>query len=293
MTFASVRRWVAEAALARLGRFGNDGMLILVGEKYEIVGQVQDRMERIIRRAKQLLAAFLRGEPLSSSLIRAAINLAHCDTYYRIGRLDERFGSPHAAEVRELRRLIEVTDFRQLVATDSCLLNPVFGEGSMMLGGADADLLVDDLLIEVKTTAMLKIRTEDWRQIIAYAALNEHFPIGGGRDRVAIRRLGFYFSRYGYLASWGLEELVDPATFAAFAEWLRDYACEAHAHRLARRAELVRKMAETMYGKRHRTQHVPAIEAHRNGAQRRMGRSRTSTRLKVAIKSKRASIRLR
>lgn len=100
----------------------------------------------------------------------------------------------------------------------------------------------------MKTTATLKIRTEDWRQLIAYAALNEHFPIGGGERPMAIRRVGFYFSRYGYLASWPLAELVDPVKFTGFAAWLRYYATEAHVRRTARRIsareELARRLAE-------------------------------------------------
>jgi hypothetical protein len=99
------------------------------------------------------------------------------------------------------------------------------------------------LLIDVKTTATLRIRTEDWRQLIGYAALNAHFPIGGGAGPVLIRRVGFYFSRHGYLVSWPLTELVDQAKFTAFAAWLRDYATAAHAQRLARRAKVAQERA--------------------------------------------------
>jgi len=161
-----------------------------------------------------------------------------------------------------------------------------------MLGGADADLLLDDLLVDVKTTATLKIRTEDWRQLIAYAALNEHFPIGGGERPMAIRRVGFYFSRYGYLASWPLAELVDPVKFTGFAAWLRDYATEAHvrrtARRIAARAALARNVAEWQ-------QRQHSCKAKRDGpmrASRRQAvktepakaRARTSKRKRVARK---------
>jgi hypothetical protein len=105
---------------------------------------------------------------------------------------------------------------------------------------ADADALLDDLLLDVKTTRTLKIRTEDWRQLLAYAALNVHFPIGGGRKR-RIRRIGFYYSRHGYLVSWPLAEVVDSMQFARFADWLRKYAVGLHTQRLARRARANKK----------------------------------------------------
>lgn len=263
MAFATSRRWVAEHALVLIGELAEEGALVVVGEEFQAAKEVRERMERIIRRAKKTLAEFLAGEPLSIALVRAAINLAHCDTYYRIGRLDQRFGNPHRAQIEELRRLIEVADLQSLTATDRCFLNPVFGEGSVMLGGADADLLIDDLLVDVKTTATLKIRTEDWRQLIGYAALNEHFPIGGGEQPVAIRRVGFYFSRYSYLASWPLVELVDAAKFTAFGAWLRDYAMDTHARRLARRAEFEREAAEWLEKEERRQQRERARKARR------------------------------
>jgi hypothetical protein len=144
------------------------------------------------------------------------------------------------AQVSELRRLIQAVDWKGINANRVCLLNPHFGDGSKLMGGADADALLDDRLLDVKTTRTLKIRTEDWRQLLAYAALNVHFPIGGGRKR-RIRRIGFYYSRHGYLVSWPLAEVVDSMQFARFADWLRKYAVGLHTQRLARRARANKK----------------------------------------------------
>jgi hypothetical protein len=235
--FAVARPWIAERAHEQISAYGDAGILLPAGEEWLSSGQIRDRMAQIIRRAQRLLAAFVAGEPLSYSLIRSSINLAHCDPYYRAGRIDERFGKPLPSQVTELARLIEVTDWAALRAERVCLLNPKFGNGSIMIGGADADLLLDDMLIDIKTTATLKIRTEDWRQILGYAALNLHFPIGDGERPVAIRSVGFYFSRHAYLASWPLTELVDMPKFAAFAAWLRDCITEKHEQRVACRAQ--------------------------------------------------------
>jgi hypothetical protein len=239
--FAVTRTWVAERAHRQLVDYGRDGMKIWTGKGMLDAGEVCESMGRFVRRAQQLLAEFLAGEPLSTALLRAALNLAHCDPFYRVGLIDERFGKPTAAQVQELKRLMAAVDWSQFQAKRICLLNPTFGAGSPMIGGADADLLLDDLLVEVKTTSTLKIRTEDWRQLIAYAALNEHFPIGDGKRRVPIRRLGFYFSRHGYLVTWPLAELVDQQKFIAFAAWLRTYIRKIHAARLARRKRVRQK----------------------------------------------------
>jgi hypothetical protein len=57
--------------------------------------------------------------------------------------------TPYFDEPR-LRRLIAATDLECFRAKSICLLIPGFGEGSRLIEGADADLLVDDLLIEPK-----------------------------------------------------------------------------------------------------------------------------------------------
>lgn len=226
--------WVAESAHGKISEYGDAGILLVSGHRLLPSGQIRDSMARYIRRARRLLTQFIAGAPVTADLARAAMNLAHCDVFYRAHKIDERFGKPSVAQIDELLRLIEAVDWSQLRAERICLLNPRFGEGSTFIGGADADLLLDDTLIDVKTTASLRIRVEDWRQLIGYAALNEHFPIGGGSDPMPLRRIGFYFSRFGYLASWPIAELVDMNRFAAFAAWLRAYAHKMHTEDVAR-----------------------------------------------------------
>lgn len=237
--FAASRQWVAESALRLVNELDNNDLVMLGHDypgDYRPALQIKRRMAAIVADARARVASFVAGARLSDALIVSAINLAHCDIYYRVGRLDERFGKPMRAQVSELRRLIQIVDWRRISASRVCLLNPHFGDGSRFVGGADADALLDDLLLDVKTTGTLKIRTEDWRQLLAYAALNTHFPIGGGKRRRRIRRIGFYFSRHGYLVSWLLSDVVDSERFAKFAEWLRNYAEGLQAQRLARKA---------------------------------------------------------
>jgi hypothetical protein len=236
--FAITAPWIAEKAHRTVSQYGDTGMLLLVGNEYLFSGAVRDRMARQICEAKRLVAKFVTGGPLTDDLIRATINLAHCDPFYRAGRIDERFGRPMAAQVDELRNLIEIVDWSLLKAQRLCLLNPAFGEGSAIVGGADADLLLDDTLIDIKTTSNLQLRADDWRQLLGYAALNAHFPIGSGSDPVTIRNIGIYFARHGLLTTWPIDQLVGFEKFKAFTVWLRDYVLRAHAGRLASRRAL-------------------------------------------------------
>jgi len=78
--------------------------------------------------------------------------------------------------------------------------NPIF-DRSGDLGGADADLVVDGTLLELKTvkTPVLN-KTTVW-QILGYL-------LADTSDRHRIRKVGWYFSRHGYLWRLPVEELL-------------------------------------------------------------------------------------
>jgi hypothetical protein len=90
MPFAQPKTWAAEIALAKL-RQGRS-TLVQVGEEFEDAADIASRMNLMILEAQLELARFVAGKPVSPKLIRCALDLAHCDLYYRRGQLAERFG---------------------------------------------------------------------------------------------------------------------------------------------------------------------------------------------------------
>jgi hypothetical protein len=231
---AITSRWVAEAAANLAEDFGE--ALPIETAKGRLssaeVARVAGRMRRYIAEAQQRVEGFVRNGRLTDDLIRTVIRLAQCDMFYRALQLDPQFGRVTVLQVRELRALLGLVKSANWRAKQHCLLNPNFGKGSMLIGGADADVLIDDLLIEVKTTAVLEIKATDWRQLFGYAALNEHFPIGDDGVRRPIRRLGVYFARYGLLHTWSIEEIVSRKDFGQLARWLRDHLRETRRQRI-------------------------------------------------------------
>ena len=92
----------------------------------------------------------------------------------------------------------------------------------LVAGGvkADADLIVDDLLIDIKTsrermTPLLPL--QDFCQLMGYFALTSL----EGTHR--IRRLGIYHARYGYLFEFPVPRArAGPGGRSAFLEWFRN-----------------------------------------------------------------------
>jgi len=80
------------------------------------------------------------------------------------------------------------------------ILNPTF-QGSEDVGGADADLIVDGCLIDIKTTTRVEIRSVWLWQLLGYALLDYSNEYG-------IRAVGLYLARQGLLLRWPLRELM-------------------------------------------------------------------------------------
>lgn len=111
-----------------------------------------------------------------------------------------------------------------------CLLNPNFGEGSRLVQGADADVLIDDTLIEIKTTKKLEFKREYFDQLMGYFILNQVSGIGSLSPKPQINKLAVYFSRFGYLYTFNVYDVVDWRTFPAFVDWFVNRAREEQLH---------------------------------------------------------------
>ena len=79
-------------------------------------------------------------------------------------------------------------------------LNPTF-DGSLGVGGADADMIVNGSLIDIKTTVQPKIDSDWIWQALGYALLDysDHYGING---------IGLHLARQGLLLEWSLEEAI-------------------------------------------------------------------------------------
>jgi hypothetical protein len=84
------------------------------------------------------------------------------------------------------------------------VVNPTFA-GSLSVGGADADMVINGLLIDLKTTSKAGTTGADVMQIVGYLMLDWN-------DSAQIDKVGIYYTRHGALASWGADELVHTAS---------------------------------------------------------------------------------
>ena len=80
------------------------------------------------------------------------------------------------------------------------VLNPMF-DGSVDVGGADADLIVAGTLIDIKTSVKQEIQADWIWQLLGYVLLDYS-------DVHRINSIGLYMARQGILFQWDLNEAV-------------------------------------------------------------------------------------
>ncbi len=204
--------WVAESVVE--GRLAHDEDLYAKGEK-------------IVSRARKDLASFLKTGQMSGALIESALSLATLDPILRAGVGHEMIGVVHKDDVQDLRNLISVVDKKIFTAKSLCLINPTFGSASKLVGGADADLVVDDTIIDIKTTKKLALERGYLDQILGYYVLHHIGAVGELNPKPTITKVAIYFSRFGYLHVMPLSELVNSTTFPEFVQWFQKRAAEA------------------------------------------------------------------
>lgn len=198
------RQWVADIAAQVSIPDGNFG-------HFEI--------QQILERAHAIYADYLATGEMIDEVLEVVLLLAQLDLVYRVGRLDEDLGNVDKEDIADLRALISLVHPDTFKAKTICLLNPTFGEASQLVGGADADLVIDDLLLEIKTTKKLDLSLDHFLQLVGYYVLYRIGSMNNAPQQLAIQRLGVYFSRYGELCIIPVADVVDEARLGPFIEW--------------------------------------------------------------------------
>jgi hypothetical protein len=159
------------------------------------------------------------GEP-TDKLIENTIFLAKLDVAVRAGIIDSTFDSHSADDIQDIKSMHTLMDKNLFTAKSKCYFNPTFGLGSVLVGGADADLIIDNTLIDIKTTKHLSLERKDLNQILGYYILS---LIGGVNDKPddrPIENIGIYFARYGELWTVPLKEFATQDKFEEVKHWL-------------------------------------------------------------------------
>lgn len=154
-------------------------------------------------------------------LCEACLYLAYCESFYRSGvERQDGYLEINPAEIEDLSRIIdksmEVECF--FVKKERLLYNPIFHYMSILVGGADADFMIDDMLVDIKATKLFGYSSKYIRQLIGYYILSlydEEFP-------VEINKLGIFYPRYNRFIYISVESIRSEFDLDSFGESFLD-----------------------------------------------------------------------
>lgn len=173
--------------------------------------------------ARNLYQSFIQDGLLTDELISAALCLAHLEGTRRSGALNEAdlvtFDERDVADLRQLMSLVREQDFSSQKA---CYLNPTFGSTR-----SNADLIIDEKLIDIKTTKNLVLDRRHLHQLVQYYILLSVEGIDVGRERhinyfeevCEVNQICIYFSRHGYLHLMKIADLINLENLPGFVKW--------------------------------------------------------------------------
>lgn len=216
------RNYVAYVGAANLGAY-EFGVLCIDGNKHSYVlhPSIQDFFESLEAETNRMQPVGGGLKPADEErLARYCLVLALLEQVFRAG-LDRCTNSPlvQAFAAEKLRSPSDflalcrdnwVSDMQQLtkqfLAASTgrlnlpAILNPTF-EGSRDVGGADADLILGNTLVDIKAKKKPNVSNYDLYQLLGYVLLDysNHYNIG---------QVGFYLARQGIWHMWSLDKYL-------------------------------------------------------------------------------------
>lgn len=180
--------------------------------------------EKIVSKAKKDYATFLRSGKLGDDIMRSTLLLSKLDFIKRAGYVKGDLEVIDEDDIADLKNLFTVVNPEFFELNKTCILNPTFGEGSILVRGADADLVIGDALIEIKTTKHLQFNQKHFNQLIGYYILYKIGGIDKMREENEIKKLGIYFSRHGYLHLLNIKDVIEEEKLLGFIKWFKQRA---------------------------------------------------------------------
>ena len=157
---------------------------------------------------------------LRDGLIHSAIRLAQIDSLYR-AHMPPKHPSIDRDDVEDLRRLLDVAVDTGYFTRGRITTNQNFAMSLSPVGGADADLFMDGLIVDIKTTMTLKLTRRHYNSVIGYYILD----MLANQGKSKFEGVGIYYSRYGILHIVKKKEFADGMT-KEFLDWFVERAME-------------------------------------------------------------------
>jgi hypothetical protein len=180
-------------------------------------------MQSLVSDALACEQRYISGERVRlAEICRRCLQLAQIDPLYRVGIADPSLGDVNQEDVDDLCSLLRLFSRQPwLQKRRLVLLNPTFKRASALVGGADADLVLDDMLVDIKCTKHRSFSGNVFHQLLGCYILSRIGGIEGAPPRHRIRFLAVYFARHGELYRIPVNAHLPDDRLRSVTKWFR------------------------------------------------------------------------
>ncbi|WP_287999504.1 hypothetical protein [Acidiphilium sp.] len=175
-------------------------------------------IKKIIKSARGNLKKYISGDLELEDLCHDALMLTTIDVVMRTGMFQEQVGEINEIYIDELKGMIKIIDDNNFIVKRQAVLNPNFGDASRLVDGADADLILDKTLLDVKTSKNLATKRAMFDQLVAY------FMLSKIQGLYEIENVGIYFARFGEIWSISVDQLFSGHDLNSYVTSFKDMA---------------------------------------------------------------------
>ena len=161
---------------------------------------------------------YLKNGIISDEVIKSCFLLAKIESSMNdYVKIDSNFGKIEAKDIEDLRNLINILSPEHFSFRNTCQIKPPLEVPLIPHTITEADLIIDDAIIDVKVTKTPRLTPAIFRQLTAYFILHNYstgtnFKIKN-KDIVkfSINKMGVYFARHGILYKFNAEDVFLPS----------------------------------------------------------------------------------
>ncbi len=220
--------WVADSSFRMIynSASNSNSAKIYIGYRRDIVKdkkQFLEMLETEYLNAKANYDTYLKSGQITDELIKSCLFLSRLDVTFRAGMIDANLGNENELDITDIRNLFSTINPENFHVKNYCYINPTFGNGSRLVGGADADLIIDGTLIDIKVTKYLKLERAHLNQTIGYYILSLIGGVNDDEKARPIENIAIYFARHGQLWKSALSQFADAKKFIEFKNWFIEY----------------------------------------------------------------------
>jgi len=155
---------------------------------------------------------YIKAGKFNQETAKASIDLARLTSAYR-GQLRplNYIGEYDDGDIEDCLNLYDGLDKSNCLSCSDSVLNPSFEEISKLVGNADADIIIDNKLIDIKTTKNGSFKIDYWRQLVGYAILVDLYNELHEDDNPYpdLNTLCIYYSRHSVLKEINADVVYD------------------------------------------------------------------------------------